>query len=112
MSNQQKFQPGDRVKVTMDLTIRDEGVTGVTEGTIADWTLDRWDNQDHINIELIERPEPPLEPGLYLCNLSVGARALRWDGKKWRWLAADVPISAQDEVTVIGTITLNDGVEL
>ena len=111
MSEQQNFQPGDRVKVTMNLTVASSGAASASDGTTNKWMLNRWANKDHITIELIERPEPPLERGWYLCAYGEAPCAMRWDGANWRWPSGD-GIRLQDTVTVLGAVTLNEGVEL
>lgn len=118
MTEQQKFQQGDRVKVTMELTVVDDAnpfYAYFRKGTIYVSTVRHWadDCGDHITVELIERPEPPREPGLYLCGYDGSSYPMRWDGADWRWPGVDErAVAFQDDVTVLGTIALNEGVEL
>ena len=115
MSEQQQFQPGDKVKVTAELIVVDAGDDfQFSNGTIYPLTVQRWaDECDHITVELIERPEPPLEPGLHLCVYQGRPLALRWDGENWRWPGqGNEYVTLQNLVTVIGSITLNEEVEL
>ena len=56
-------------------------------------------------------PEPPREPGWYLCTYGDTPCAMRWDGADWRWPSGD-GIRLQDTVIVLGAVTLNEGVEL
>ena len=116
MTEQQQFQPGDRVKVTMELTLGDpeSAFIHVNRGTVYPSTVQWWsDELDHIDVELIERPEPPREPGLYLCTYDDTPCAMRWDGTNWRWPGVGERVVVfQNEVTVLGTVTLDEGVEL
>ena len=114
MDKQQHFQPGDRVKVTIDLTVGDmcdwppNGPSSLSDL----WGLPRYPDQDHVTVELIERPEPPREPGWYLCAYGAARRALRWDGTNWLWPGSDLCVTSQDRVAVLGAVTLDEGVEL
>lgn len=116
MTEQQQFQPGDRVKVTAELTVVDEGedpFAYFNDGTAYPSTVERWANElDHVDVELIERPEPPREPGWYLCNVADSVRPLKWDGAMWCWPETGKCLPFQNNVVVVGTITLNEGVEL
>ena len=120
MTEQQQFRPGDRVKVTMELTVAGTvagtGETvypGFIKGAVYPSTVERWaDECDHITVELIERPEPPREPGWYLCAYADAPRAIRWDGTMWRWAESGMCVINQDKVDVLGTVTLEEGVEL
>ena len=61
----QKFQPGDRVKVTMELTVvgpEETSYPHINEGTIYPWAVEHWANGTHTTIELAERPKPHREP--------------------------------------------------
>lgn len=115
---QQQFRPGDRVKVTMELTVVDpkNGVyVSPNQGTAFSWTVERWANEcDHITVELIERPKPPREPGWYPCNLDGGRTIylLHWDGEFWHWSEDVDRPRVLSKVTVVGAVTLHLGVEL
>ena len=111
MDKQQKFQPGDKVKVTMELTVVGVGPGFDEDGTVGLMVLSRWAGVDHIDVELIDRPKPPREPGWYLCTYGDAPCAMRWDGADWRWPSGD-GIRLQDTVVVLGAVTLNEGVEL
>lgn len=114
MSEQQQFQPGDRVKVTMELTVTTPSGFGDLKFAATHGHDEGWFKRDHVDIELIERPTPPLEPGLYPCTFedSRAAYLLRWDGTTWRWLDSGARVVARAKVIVLGTVTLNEGVEL
>lgn len=116
MTEQQEFQPGDKIKVTMNLIVADpkiEGSVAASNGTIYPWTAESWANElDHVDVELIERLAPAREPGWYLCAYGVVPHAMRWDGTNWRWPGRGECVPFQDRVVAIGTITLNEGIEL
>ena len=57
-------------------------------------------------------PLPPREPGWYLCAYADAPRAIRWDGTMWRWAESGMCVINQDKVDVLGTVTLEEGVEL
>ena len=113
MDEQQQFRPGDRVKVTTELTVVDVGDDFHIDTVIDLRDLHRRAEQDHVTVELVERAKPPREPGLHLCAYDGRPVALRWDGEKWHWPGlGDGYVLVQDKVTVIGSIDLNEGVEL
>ena len=118
MTEQQQFQPGDRVKVTIDLTVGDmcdwppNGPSSLSDL----WGLSRYPDQDHVTVELIERAKPPRETGWYPCRLDGGRiiYLLHWDGESWHWHEEDDgKPQVTGKITVVGDrISLNEGVEL
>ena len=115
MTEQQQFQPGDRVKITMELTVGDpeSAFIHVNRGTVYPSVVELWaDELDHVTVELIERPEPPREPGWYPCNLDGGRTIylLRWNGKSWNWPQGTPRVTAK--VDVVGDrVALSEGFE-
>lgn len=104
MTEQQKFQSGDRVKVTFEMTVVEPSVFAhAGSGTVYPWTVEQWADENHIDVELIERPAPPREPGWYVCRYDDAPHAMRWDGEKWHWLGRGECVLFQDEVVVLGT---------
>lgn len=54
-------------------------------------------------------PDDVLAPGWYLCTYGYSRCSVRWDGELWHWGNVYLPVADQGGVTVIGTVTLNEG---